>query len=147
MSESLPPSGQHRGGHEKADANVRSLAIFGVCMFVTLAITCVGMWGVFRYFAGHQTLGPPASPFTQARPLPAAGKPRLQAAPRMDLEQALAEQNQLLNSYGWVDQKTGVVRIPIDRAMELLLERGLPVRGGQPPTASGPVRKVKADGP
>ena len=38
----------------------------------------------------------------------------------------------LLNSYGWVDPKAGVVRIPIDRAMDLLLQKGLPVRGKQP---------------
>jgi hypothetical protein len=34
----------------------------------------------------------------------------------------------ILNSYGWVDEEAGVVRIPIDRAMELTLERGLPTR-------------------
>jgi len=34
----------------------------------------------------------------------------------------------LLNSYGWVDEKAGTVRIPIERAMDLLVQRGLPVR-------------------
>jgi hypothetical protein len=33
-----------------------------------------------------------------------------------------------LQSYGWIDQQKGVVRIPIERAMELTAERGLPVR-------------------
>ena len=31
----------------------------------------------------------------------------------------------MLHSYGWVDQQAGIVRIPIDRAMTLLTERGL----------------------
>ena len=35
-----------------------------------------------------------------------------------------------LTTYGWVDQKSGVVHIPIDRAMDLLVERGLAVRPG-----------------
>ena len=37
-------------------------------------------------------------------------------------------QQHLLNTYGWIDRQNGVVRLPIDRAMELLLQRGLPVR-------------------
>lgn len=37
-------------------------------------------------------------------------------------------QQNLLNTYGWVDKQNGIVRLPIDRAMELLLQRGLPVR-------------------
>ena len=35
-------------------------------------------------------------------------------------------QEKLLNTYGWIDRQNGIVRLPIDRAMELLLERGLP---------------------
>jgi hypothetical protein len=38
-----------------------------------------------------------------------------------------------LTTYGWVDKNAGTVRIPIDRAKALLLERGLPVRGATPP--------------
>ena len=53
------------------------------------------------------------------------------AAPR-DLKQYKEEQDKLLNSYGWVDQQNGIVRIPIDEAMKLLLEKGLPVRGAAP---------------
>jgi hypothetical protein len=34
----------------------------------------------------------------------------------------------LLDSYGWVDENAGTVRIPIERAMDLLVQRGLPVR-------------------
>jgi len=39
----------------------------------------------------------------------------------------LEKQDQTLDSYDWVDQDKGVVRIPIDKAMELLAQRGLPV--------------------
>ena len=41
------------------------------------------------------------------------------------LRQQQADQ---LNSYGWIDKSHGVVRIPIERAMDLLLLKGLPVR-------------------
>jgi hypothetical protein len=31
-----------------------------------------------------------------------------------------------VHTYGWIDRNGGVVRLPIDRAMDLVLERGLP---------------------
>jgi hypothetical protein len=46
------------------------------------------------------------------------------------------KEEQTLDSYSWVDQKTGVVRIPIDRAMQLIAQRGLsttPKVGAIPP--------------
>ena len=33
-----------------------------------------------------------------------------------------------LNSYGWVDKDAGIVKIPVDRAMEILAKKGLPAR-------------------
>jgi hypothetical protein len=41
-----------------------------------------------------------------------------------------AEEQEKLSSYGWVEPNAGVVRIPVERAMELLAERGLPTREG-----------------
>ena len=38
------------------------------------------------------------------------------------------KEDDVLESYGWVDKNAGVVRIPIDEAMKLTLERGLPAR-------------------
>jgi len=45
------------------------------------------------------------------------------------LEEFRQKEDQTLDTYGWVDQNAGVVRIPIERAKELALERGFPVRG------------------
>jgi len=59
-------------------------------------------------------------------------EPRLQVSAPKDLEQYKAAQGEILNSYGWVDQKAGIVRIPIERAMDILVQRGLPVRGAAP---------------
>jgi len=42
-----------------------------------------------------------------------------------------AHEDQMLTTYGWVDQNAGVVRLPIARAKALLLERGLPSREAQ----------------
>src|SRR5262249_32276683 len=45
-------------------------------------------------------------------------------------------QQQALTTYGWVDQHTGVVRVPVDQAMKTLLAHGLPVRAGSESAAS-----------
>lgn len=113
-------------GYETRDANVRSLMVFGLGLFVTLVLLLALMAGVFRYFSKSQSLGPPASPFADLRTLPP--QPRLQVEPRMDLEHLRAREDAVLNSYGWVDPRAGIVRMPIDRAMDRLLQKGLPVR-------------------
>jgi hypothetical protein len=60
-------------------------------------------------------------------------EPRLQTNPRQDLADLRAKEDETLNSYGWVDRNAGVVRIPIDEAITLTLQRGLPARQqGQP---------------
>jgi hypothetical protein len=102
------------------------LVIFGITLFVSLVVVLLAAAKLFRYFASVQSLGPPASPFANARVLPPT--PRLQAEPRLDLQGFRQAQQELLNSYGWVDKNAGVVRIPVARAMDLLLQQGLPVR-------------------
>jgi hypothetical protein len=53
-------------------------------------------------------------------------EPRLQSAPLHDYRIYVTQQEQRLNSYGWVDRKAGTVHIPVPRAMELAVEKGLP---------------------
>jgi len=124
------PDEQPEHGHETRDASIRNLLIFAVGLAVVVIAGLVVSRGVFRYFVGHQVLGPPASPFENVRTLPP--EPRLQVAAPRDLNQYKAAQDEILNRYGWVDRQTGVVRIPIERAMDLLLQRGFPVRTAAP---------------
>ncbi|HKS97122.1 MAG TPA: hypothetical protein VJV74_13445 [Terriglobia bacterium] len=129
--ETNPDTGTPAPKHETRDANLRRLIQFGVGLAVLTIFGLVVSDVVFHYFARHQTLGPPASPFENVRQLPPS--PRLQVTPVADLDRYLAEQQHELTTYGWVDQKAGVVRIPIDRAMDLLLQKGLPVRNSSTP--------------
>ena len=121
-----PPAVHSSTGHETRDANPRSLLIFGGAIVATLVFVSLLMLGVFRFFSNTQSLGPPASPFAQQRPLPPA--PRLQVEPQLDLGQLHAREDEKLHGYGWVDRNAGVVRMPIERAMDLVVEKGLPVR-------------------
>jgi hypothetical protein len=137
MDGSSRPGEQHRRGHETSDANIRNLIVFGVGLSLLVIAGLLVSGAVLHYFVSHQGLGPPASPFENVRMLPP--EPRLQVSAPKDLKQYKAAQDEILNSYGWVDQKAGVVRIPIDRAMDILLQKGLPV-GAVTPTKRGMLR-------
>jgi hypothetical protein len=54
--------------------------------------------------------------------------PRITDQPMIELQQLREQEDRVLGTYGWADKKNGVVRIPVQRAMELQLERGFPVR-------------------
>ena len=130
MDESGGPGEQPRRGHETTDASIRNLIIFGVGLLLLVIVGLLVSGAVFHYYVGHQGLGPPASPFENDRMLPP--EPRLQVTAPKDLEQYKAAQEEILNNYGWADQNAGIVRIPIDRAMDILVQKGLPLRGAAP---------------
>src|SRR5579863_162523 len=113
-------------GYEKRDANVRGLLLFGLGLAVVMVITFLAMKWTLEFLSAKSPLGPPAAPFANARRLPPS--PRLQAYPHVDLSAYCEQQLSALNSYGWVDQQSGVVHIPIDRAMDLVLKQGFPAR-------------------
>jgi hypothetical protein len=119
-------AGASRERYEKRDANIRGLICFAALLLVSLVLILLFSKWMFGYFAETQPLGPPTTPFENVRTLPSG--PRLQVKPRHDLDEYRQSQSASLDSYGWVDRQNGVVRIPIDRAMDLLLERGLPTR-------------------
>jgi hypothetical protein len=113
-------------GYETSDASPGGLLLFGLAMFLIIGLVLLIAAGVFKYFSASQSLGAPASPFANASQIPPA--PRLQTEPRLDLEHLHAREEHLLHTYEWVDPNAGIVRIPIERAMELVLQKGLPVR-------------------
>jgi hypothetical protein len=71
------------------------------------------------------------------QPLERFPKPNLELDPHTDLVALRRREDSELESYGWIDRKSGMVRIPIDRAMDLLAQRGLPVRATNQPPAVG----------
>jgi hypothetical protein len=110
-------------GQEASFMNLKTLVVAGIGLFL-LIIILSGLAGVLTAAFGR---GQPAVEGSVRTPDP----PNLQIAPQQDLESYQATQSAKLEGYGWVDEETGVVRIPIERAMELLAERGLPVEPRQ----------------
>jgi hypothetical protein len=129
-----------RDGYEKSDASPRGLLYFAVIMAAILAASALSLIGLFKYFEKAENPGSfIAAPFVGEQPLPPP--PRIQSNPGADMQGYWQSQQNLLNTYGWIDRQNGVVRIPIDRAMELLLERGLPTRSTNTPQNGAPPQK------
>jgi hypothetical protein len=85
------------------------------------------MYGLFHYFYQSETRTRPApSPLSYGVEPPP--EPRLLTKPGADLAAMRAEEDQILSSYGWIDRDRGIVRVPIDRAITLLAQKGLPTR-------------------
>jgi hypothetical protein len=117
-------------GYEKRDASISVLLQFGFWLAVVIVITLFGMAWAFNYFSRIAPLGKPAAPSAVVSPnvreLPPS--PMVQATPHEDLVDFCQQQEQNVNTYGWVDRQAGIVRIPISRAMGLILAKGLPAR-------------------
>lgn len=109
----------------------RALAGLVVATVVVVAVL-FPVFNAFKARAGRRE--PPPPPMGRLDPGRLPAEPRLQTAPSQDLAAIRAEEERLLSSYGWVDEQQGVVHIPIDVAMRIVAERGLP----SPPTAASP---------
>jgi hypothetical protein len=119
-------------GHEGTDVNIRAVLGFGAGLFVAAVLIQFMVWLLFLYFSGREAARvAPEYPLAVGEQTRVPPEPRLQTNPREDLRILRAREDGVLNSYGWVDRTTGVVRIPIDEAIKLTVQRGLPVRQGK----------------
>ena len=126
------PDGDSPRGYETRDVNIRVVLWLAMATALGAGLVHVGLYYLLAGFeAQARRSDPPLSPRAAREAAPPG--PQLQAAPLADYEQFQREQQRLTSTYGWVDRQQGVVRIPVERAMELYLERGPPK-----PTSSAP---------
>ncbi len=116
--------------HERSDAKVKPLVIFLLAMGVAIVGSFIFNGLLFELFSQRaQSFDRVPSPVKVADEIPAG--PRLQVVPGLDLREMEAAEHDRLGSYGWVDEGGRVVHIPIERAMEVVVEQGLPARSAQ----------------
>jgi hypothetical protein len=114
----------HGPGHETSDVNIWAIGRFGIALIVLCVISILMLLGLFRYFQSQEETRTAAG----VEPRQIFPQPQLQQTPVLDLRAIRAEEDQVLNSYAWMDQAKGVVRIPISQAIDILAKRGLPSR-------------------
>jgi hypothetical protein len=135
----------HIDGHdedvdfEREDLGAKPILIFLLALTLGCVLVAVVLKGMYSYLDAyenhHQPVENPLVPETTADTriiepgdITKFPQPRLETNEPMEINDFRLQEDKTLYSYGWVDQQGGVVRIPIDRAMELLAQRGLPTR-------------------
>jgi hypothetical protein len=143
MSKHEPGKHQNEngGGFEREDVSTTPLFGFLIGLLVTGVLVYYIIWGMFHFMDAYERKHQQSrSPMVQIQPEtrePDTGKtheeikqlfpePRLEDDERTEINDFRYQQDETLASYGWVDQGAGVVRIPIDQAMKLIAQRGLP---------------------
>lgn len=137
-------------GFEHQDLSPNAVYAFLVGLAVAGILVYFVIWGLYHgldaYERHHQ---PPQNPLVQQTETdtrlvqPDAYKkfpqPRLERNERIEINDFRLKEEQTLNSYAWIDQKAGVVRIPITQAMQLIAQRGLPTT---PKAGTAPASEV-----
>lgn len=128
--------------HERSDVNVRALLWFAAIFIIFAAVTHLVLWVMFKQFASMARHVPSPALTEIARPADASTPqtPRLQpfptkearssemmppntSTPVVDMVQMRETEDQALNNPGWVDKQKGIVRLPIDVAKQLAVQR------------------------
>jgi hypothetical protein len=146
--------------YDRSDLSPKGILFFLIGLFIVGMFIELVIWGMFRFMAHSEVLfaqgqthpmaaqpPPPASRGSVLQNTPAVNlsvfpEPRLQTNDAGDMNQFLNSEQELLNLKQPFSDPNGVVHIPISLAMQLVAERGLPVRPKAPPAdlsaAGGP---------
>jgi hypothetical protein len=118
--------------YEDSDLNAKQVFIVGACVLGGAWIIVCLLYFYFHFLADYRAkVSPPPLPVAiHGDPQPPA--PRIQASPRQDLAQFRVYEDSILNHYGWVDKQKRIVYIPIDRAMQIIAQRGIPPQKAPP---------------
>jgi hypothetical protein len=133
-----PSSESLRDGHERSDAKPMPVAIMAAVLVVVIFATMGALgWMYMRLYSPA-----PAIPVKQTQE-EFGNAPHSRTSIEDDWKAINAQSHQHLDGYGWVDQEHGVVRIPIQRAMDLVAAQGLPARPATTPPAFPPPDQEK----
>ena len=110
---------EHR--HETTDMDPKYVLYFAIALTVVGVVIQVGLWWMFRELERHQASLEKQPAIVIAPKAPP--EPRLQIDPQGDLQELRRQEIEILTTYRWIDREKGIARIPIDRAMQVFLER------------------------
>jgi hypothetical protein len=153
MSDPKRPAPDPRQGPFDSEIDTRAIVKFLVWLVLGVAIVVGGIRLLeWRLEAEARRTDVPPSPLVDRTERRLPPEPRLQATPELDLQAYRAEERRRAASWGWVDEKAGVVHIPVERAMDIVAARGLPARpqpgtNPVPAPAAGPAAARSSDAP
>ncbi len=124
---------------EHSELNARGAFLTGLGVIAGVWIITGLMFFFFSFLRHYKAeVSPPALPIAEhGNPLPP--KPRLQESPARDLKALRAREDWEMNHYYWIDKGKGRVAMPIDQAMQIIAQRGIPPQNTSPnPTLTPP---------
>ena len=131
-------------GHEQSEVSVRVIIVSLAVLLIGALMVCFLVVGIFQYFH-HENRVDQIVKNTQQQIPP---EPRVEEHPAEQLVTIRARENHVLTTFAWVDQKNGVVRVPINQAIDMLVKQGVEshdymadIQAGRKPPAA------KAEGP
>ncbi len=138
MSDDLNNQLTNHEGFEREDLSSRSVMYFMAGLAIFAAVIYVIVFGMYRFLdtyekANQPAISPLVTPQADTRTMTVENtksfpQPRLEENERNQLRSVIQDQDRKIATYDWVDKNRGIVKIPIERAMDLLVQRGLPVR-------------------
>jgi hypothetical protein len=123
-----------RVSHERKDVNVFQITAFGIGLLIGCIVVVFAMWGLFDLFYSRESAkNPPFPPAMMNERPKLPPEPRLQANPKVELKDLRDSEDAILDNYGWIDPNKGIVRIPVEQAIDIVIKKGLPSK----PSPSG----------
>lgn len=119
-------------GHEVRDVRLRTFLIVAVGLILAGIAIQAGLWLLLRVWTEQDLTFDPQVPPAIVEETDAPG-PDLVPVPRLEYQRYRAQEIELLHSYGQSEGQTDTARIPIERAMQILAEQGIPARDGDVP--------------
>jgi len=139
---------EHKDPHAESNETVKVEATDIATRPVVVSVAALAVFTLIFTFVAHLTFkgmaayiestSPPASPLAAEYAAKQPPEPRLQLDPKKDLDVLRAAEDKTLRTLAWVDKDAGIVQVPIQRAMEILLAKGLPARQGPVPAKMSP---------
>ena len=167
MTDDLKPgTPPDNAGYEHQDLKPPGILYFLLTLIVVTVLCMFGLKGLFNFLDHREKASQPAvNPLVTnvpedtrhvapGYPQSAFPSPKLEEDERGQLNGIRLAEEKTLYSFGWIDEKAGTVHIPIERAMDLLVQRGLPVSvqgsssdgGNETGTNRMPVDKTESAG-
>ena len=129
-------------GYEKSDAHAGDTYRAGLYILGTMVLTALVVVPMYRFLGRREAAEqkPAASVLKPDAAAPAAAFPKLVISEPAVLAEFRAQEDAFLTSYGWVEKDRGIARMPIEAAMKIVAERGLPEFPPPSPVPAGGAR-------
>jgi hypothetical protein len=116
------------GGYERTDAHAGATYRAGLYILLTMFLTALVVVPMYRFLGRREASGqePPATVVRPDAVAPGPAVPRLLVSEPSVLAAFRAQEEELLAGWGWVEKDEGIARMPIEEAMKIVAERGLP---------------------